>query len=149
MTVYVPACTRCLCRQNGESLAAGRTFCPRQEYEVSCGVPVILSSILGVSGSEVTPINLAISHHYWQLQCSSTKVHSYSIFSKKDPYNLRGCFVLKIYCFKLINTLVMPIYTSGIFGGGFSLRDVKVLYTIWSKVTIFLKAEKGNNKVGR
>lgn len=87
MTVYGSATSGCLSRQNGESLSAGRTFFLRQEYDISCGVPVILSSILGVRGSEVTPINLAISHYYWQLQCSPTKVHSRIIFSKKTPHS--------------------------------------------------------------
>lgn len=117
MTVYGPATSGCLSRQNGESLSAGRTFFLRQEYDICCGVPVILSSILGVGGSEVTPINLAISHYYWQLQCSSTKVHSCIIFSKKLR-TLRGCFLLKMYCFRLTNTLVVPIYISEILGVG-------------------------------
>lgn len=33
--------------------------------------------------------------------------------------------------------------------GIFCLRDVKVLYAIWSKVTIFLKEEKGGQQSGQ
>lgn len=148
MTVYGSATSGCLSRQNGESLSAGRTFFLRQEYDISCGVPVILSSILGVRGSEVTPINLAISHYYWQLQCSPLK-YTHVLFFLKKLHTLHGCFLLKMYCFRLINTLVVPIYISEILGCGCCLRDFKVLYAIWSKVTVFLIAEKGDNKVGR
>lgn len=56
-TVYCLAISSCLSRQNGESLAVGRTFFPRHKYEVIVGFPVIFSFMLWVRSSEVTPID--------------------------------------------------------------------------------------------